>query len=57
MGKPCPVVIASGRQKYLRLMLQPPEGFAVQNPVPVPLIDRPDIAGRLIDVPSPGIPA
>ena len=35
-----PVVIAVRGQKYLRLVLEPSERFAVQYPVPVPLKDR-----------------
>ena len=46
MGQPRPVMIAPGSQEHLGLMLQTPERLAVENPVPVPLIDRPDIAGR-----------
>ena len=38
-------------------MFQPAEGFAVQDAVPVPLIDRTDIAGRLLFVSASGISA
>lgn len=57
MGQAGAIVVAPGRQKDLRLMLQTPERLAVQDPVPIPLIDRPDIAGRLISIPPPGISA
>ena len=43
------------RQENLRLMLQTTKGLAVQNPIPVSLIDWPDITGWLIPIPSSGI--
>ena len=39
-----PVMIAVRRQKHLRLILEASERLAVQDPVSVPLENRPDIA-------------
>ena len=50
MGQPGPVVVPFGCQKDLGLMLHPPERLAVDDPVPVSLIDRADIIGRLLPV-------
>ena len=44
------------QKKYLRLLLQPAKCLAVQNPVPVPLKHRTDIALRLLPLPPSGIP-
>ena len=37
VGQACAVVVALRGDEHLRLALESPEGFAVQNPVPVPL--------------------
>ena len=50
--KPCAVMITLRCKKYLRLMLQSPECFAVDYPVPVPLIYCPHRAGLLCTVTS-----
>ena len=39
------------RQKYLRLILQSPEGLRMQDPVTVTLIDRTDITLLLLPKP------
>ena len=52
MRQPCPIVIPFGQQKNLGLLLQAPEGLAVQNPVPVALKYGPDIAFRLLPLSS-----
>ena len=52
MRESCPVVIARRRQKDLRLVLQSPERLGMQDPVPVSLIDRADLARRFIFVSS-----
>ena len=39
-----PVVVAVRGQEHLCLVLEPPERFAVQDPVPVPLKDRAYVA-------------
>ena len=55
MGQAGPVMIPFGRQKYLRLMLQPPERLAVQDPVPVTLKHRAYITLRLLALTALGI--
>ena len=57
MGQTVPVVIPLRRQKDLGLILQSPKRLTVQDPVPVPLVDRPDITLLLITVPAPAVPA
>src|SRR5699024_5632672 len=57
MGQTGPVVIPFGQEKYLRLLLQPSECLTVQDPVPVPLKDRTDVALRLLPLTPPCIPA
>ena len=42
MGQPGPVVVPFRREKDLGLLLEAPEGLAVQDPVPVPLKARAD---------------
>ena len=49
------VMVALRRQEHLGLILQSAECLAVQNSVPVPLKDRPDVTGLLILKPSQGI--
>ena len=43
MRQPCAVMISLRGKKHLGLILKAPERFGVQNPVPVPLVDRTDI--------------
>ena len=45
MRQPGAVMISLGRKKNLRFKFQAAEGFAMNNPVPVPLKIRPDLAG------------
>jgi hypothetical protein len=52
MGQAGPVVIALRLKKNLRLMHEPPEGFAVDNPINVALKTGADVALRLGDLPS-----
>jgi hypothetical protein len=47
MGQPRSVVIAIRREKHLGFVLEPPEGFAVDNPVPVALERCPEVMGLL----------
>ena len=62
VGQPCPVVIALRLQEHLCLVLQPSEGFAVHDPIHIPLIAgadfiflrRPEPASGLICSGSPG---
>ena len=42
MGQPGAVEVPLRREKDLGLLLQPPERLAVDDPVPVPLVDRPE---------------
>ena len=42
MGQPCAIVIALMFHKDLRLVLQPPEGAGMDDPVPVALKRRPE---------------
>jgi hypothetical protein len=53
VGEPGAVVVALGREEDLGLALEPPEGLAVEQAVPVPLEDRPHVVLRL----GPGAPA
>ena len=55
VGHPGPVVIAERSQKDLGLLLEPTEGLAVQDPVPVPLKSRPDVARCLLARTSPAL--
>src|SRR5699024_10837186 len=57
MGQPGAVMISLGRQKNLRLVLQPAKGFGMQNTVPVPLIYGSDVTLRLRPFPPPGFSA
>ena len=57
VGQTRPVMIALKKKKNLGLMLQTAKGFAVKDPVPVTLINRPDITRRLLPVPSQGFAA
>ena len=57
MGQSGPVMIPLGRQEYLSLVLQSAERFAVEDPIPVSLIFRTDIAQLLLSFPPPGISA
>ena len=52
-----PVMISLRKKKNLGFVLQPPECLAVKDPVPVSLIDRTDIAGRLFPLSSSGFSA
>ena len=54
VGQTGTIMVAPGRQENLR-MLQTTKGLAVQNPIPVSLIDWPDITGWLIPIPPSGI--
>jgi len=47
MGQAGPIMIAFRRQENLGLVLQTPESFAVQDPVPIDLKSGPDRAGWL----------
>ena len=47
MGQPCTVEIPFRREEDLRLLFQPAECFAVDDPVPVPLVYRSDRVLRL----------
>ena len=48
MRHSCPVVIAVRHDEYLRFIFEAPERFAVQNPVAVPLKNRPQVILRLL---------
>ena len=48
-------MIADGRQEHLCLMLEPPEGFAVYYPVPVPNVIRAYGAGLHWALPAPRV--
>ena len=52
MCQPRPVMVALRGEEYLGLPFQPAERFGMQDPVAVPLIDRPQITRFLVDVPS-----
>ena len=54
MGQPGTVMIPPGRQKYLGFVLQTSKGLTVQNPIPISLIIRPDIAHLLLPIAAPG---
>ena len=54
MGQPRAVVISHGRQKHLGLMLHPAKCLGMQDPVPVPLVHRANVARLLLPVPSSG---
>ena len=55
MSHPGPVMVPVRIQKDLGLVLEPAEGLAVQNTVPVPLEDRPDIALGFLPGPAFGL--
>ena len=52
MGETCTVVIPFRGKKDLSLLFQMVEGLAVQDSVPVPLIDRADQVLGFFPVPS-----
>ena len=54
MGEACPVMIPFRGEKDLGLVLQPPEGLAVKDPVPVPLVDGAEEVLGLLSVPARG---
>lgn len=54
MGEACPVMIPFRGEKDLGLVLQPPEGLAVKDPVPVPLVDGAEEVLGLLSVPACG---
>jgi len=57
MCEPGAVVIALRRKKYLRLMFQTPKSLAVQNAIPISLVNRTEIILRLLTIPPVGIAA
>ena len=46
VGQPGAVMIPLGGKKHLRFEFQAPEGFAVDDPVPVTLVFCPQVTGR-----------
>ena len=57
MGQSGTVMVSLWSKKYLCLVLQSPKGFTMQNPIPVSLINRPDVAGCLFHLTASGISA
>ena len=57
MRQPGPIMIPLRRQKHLRLILEPPKRLRMNNPIPVSLINRPDITLLLHTRPSLRLPA
>ena len=55
VGQPGAVVVPLGGQKHLGLVLQPPEGLTMKDPIPVPLIRGAQAAFLFRPFPSPGI--
>ena len=53
VGEARPIVVAFGGEKDLRLVGEAPEALAVENPVPVALVARPQQVLLLGDEPSP----
>src|SRR5258706_8370039 len=52
MRQPCPVVIPLGGEKDLRFVLQPPEGFAVDDAIAIALVRGTKIVLGLIAIAS-----
>ena len=58
MGQPCPIMVSGRGEKNLGFMFQPPEGFGMDDPVPVALKSGPQIARFwFAGKPSPGLAA
>ena len=52
--QPVPVMISFRSQKNLSLILHPAKSFAMQDPVPVSLVNRPDVSLFFLPVSSSG---
>ena len=55
VGEPGAVVVALGRKEHLRFLFQPPEGLAVDDPVPVALVAGAQGAGLLRPQAAPAV--
>jgi hypothetical protein len=57
VGETGPVVITGGREEYLCLVLETPEGLSVYDPIPVPLESSSDFTRSLGDQSTPALTA